>query len=53
MDGKKLGFAEFKYLATIANEMIDARRDMEKQLQAANNHIAELKQFSDSPNKKV
>lgn len=42
MDGKKLGFSEFKYLATIANEMIDARCDIERQLQAANKHIAEL-----------
>jgi hypothetical protein len=43
MDGKKLGFSEFKYLATIANEMIDARRDIERQLQTANKHIADLK----------
>jgi methyl-accepting chemotaxis protein len=42
MDGKKLGVSEFKYLATIANEMIDARCDIERQLQAANKHIAEL-----------
>ncbi|WP_339725736.1 hypothetical protein [uncultured Paraglaciecola sp.] len=42
MDGKKLGFSEFKYLASIANEMIDARCDIERQLQAANRHIAEL-----------
>ena len=41
MDGKKLGFSEFKYLASIANEMIDARRDIERQLQAANKQIAE------------
>lgn len=44
MDGKKLGFSEFKYLATIANEMIDARRDIERQLQAANKQIAKLEQ---------
>ncbi|MDP5039631.1 MAG: hypothetical protein NWQ26_02010 [Paraglaciecola sp.] len=44
MDSNKLGFAEFKYLATIANEMIDARRDIERQLQAAHQHIAKLKQ---------
>ena len=42
MDGKKLGFSEFKYLAAIANEMIDARREIERQLQAANRHIDEL-----------
>jgi hypothetical protein len=47
MDGKKLGFSEFKYLATIANEMIDARRDVERQLQVANKHIAELKKSAE------
>jgi hypothetical protein len=47
MDGKKLGFSEFKYLATIANEMIDARCDIERQLQAANQHIAELEKVND------
>ena len=47
MDGKKLGFSEFKYLATIANEMIDARCDIERQLQAANKHIAELEKVND------
>ena len=47
MDGKKLGFSEFKYLATIANEMIDARCDIERQLQAANKHIAELVKADD------
>lgn len=46
MDGKKLGFAEFKYLATIANEMIDARRDMERKLLAANQHIEELEKVT-------
>lgn len=44
MDGKKLGFSEFKHLATIANEMIDARCDIERQLQEANRHITELEQ---------
>lgn len=42
MDGKKLGFSEFKYLATIANEMIDARCEIERQLQAANRYIDKL-----------
>jgi hypothetical protein len=46
MDSKKLGFSEFKYLATIANEMIDARCDIERQLQAANKHITELKKVN-------
>ncbi|WP_340680639.1 hypothetical protein [Paraglaciecola sp.] len=53
MDGKKLGFSEFKYLATIANEMIDARRDIERQLLAANKHIAELKQNTEGSSKTV
>jgi hypothetical protein len=46
MDGKKLGFSEFKYLATIANEMIDARCHIERQLQAAHRHIAELEKMN-------
>ncbi|KXI29369.1 hypothetical protein [Paraglaciecola hydrolytica] len=53
MDGKKLGFSEFKYLATIANEMIDARRDIERQLQAANKHIAELEKDADASSKAI
>lgn len=48
MDGKKLGFSEFKYLATIANEMIDARCDIERQLQAARQHIAELEKVNNN-----
>ncbi|MBU3003069.1 hypothetical protein [Paraglaciecola arctica] len=47
MDSKKLGFSEFKYLASIANEMIDARCEMERQLNAANKHIAELEKNDD------
>jgi hypothetical protein len=46
MDSKKMGFSEFKHLATIANEMIDARRDIERQLLAANAHIAKLEKDS-------
>ncbi|TDF35530.1 hypothetical protein EYS14_19135 [Alteromonadaceae bacterium M269] len=42
MDEKKLGFSEFKYLGAMANEMIDARREMEVKLQKANRQIAEL-----------
>lgn len=42
MDEKNLGFSEFKYLGAMANEMIDARREMEMKLQKANKHIAEL-----------
>lgn len=48
MDSKKLGFSEFKYLASIANEMIDARCEMERQLNAANKHIAELENNDDN-----
>jgi hypothetical protein len=46
MDGKKLGFSEFKYLATIANEMIDARCGIERQLHEAHRHIAELEKMN-------
>jgi methyl-accepting chemotaxis protein len=44
MDEKKLGFSEFKYLGAMANEMIDARRDMELKLQKAKKQIAELEE---------
>lgn len=50
MDGKKLGFAEFKYLATIANEMIDARREIERQLHDAKKQITDLKNLADAAN---
>ena len=43
MDEKSMGFSEFKYLATIANEMIDSRRQMERELCAAQDEIKRLK----------
>ena len=39
-----MGFSEFKYLATIANEMIDSRRQMERELRSAQDEISRLKQ---------
>ena len=44
MDEKNMGFSEFKYLATIANEMIDSRRQMERELRSAQDEISRLKQ---------
>ncbi|WP_416307251.1 hypothetical protein [Neptunicella sp. SCSIO 80796] len=44
MDEKKLGFAEFKSLAAVANEMVEARRDMEVRLQHANEQLQKLSQ---------
>jgi methyl-accepting chemotaxis protein len=44
MDEKKLGFSEFKYLGAMANEMIDARREIELKLQKAKKQIAELEE---------
>lgn len=32
LDAKKMGFAEFRSLAQVANEMVNARRDMESEL---------------------
>lgn len=49
MDGKKLGFSEFKYLASIANEMIDAKKEVELKLQAAHKHISELEKTLEQP----
>lgn len=45
IDEKKQGFAEFKYLAMIANEMIDARQDMERELKKAQQEIERLKTY--------
>lgn len=49
IDERKQGFSEFKYLATIANEMIDARQEMELELKKAQLKIAELKQQQQAP----
>ncbi|MDU0354911.1 hypothetical protein RS130_14220 [Paraglaciecola aquimarina] len=43
IDERKQGFAEFKYLAMIANEMIDARQEMERELKKAQQEISQLK----------
>ncbi len=43
MDEKSVGFSEFKYLAAIANEMIDSRRKIEQELRAAQDEITRLR----------
>ncbi|WP_158970990.1 hypothetical protein [Paraglaciecola sp. L3A3] len=49
IDERKQGFAEFKYLAMIANEMIDARQEMENELKQAQQEISRLKSSSLGP----
>lgn len=44
MDERKLGFAEFKSLANVANEMVDARRETELQLKLAQKNIKSLQE---------
>ncbi|MFM1897350.1 MAG: hypothetical protein RLZZ385_2424 [Pseudomonadota bacterium] len=41
LDERKLDFAEFKTLAGVVNEMVDARKDMEDRLKEANQRLAE------------
>lgn len=43
LDEKKLGFAEFQSLAAVANEMVEARREMETRLQQANQQLEKIK----------
>lgn len=40
IDTRQLGFAEFKSLAELANEMVESRRDMEQRLACANARLA-------------
>ncbi len=40
LDTKKMGFAEFRLLAQVANEMVDARRDMETELKTVKQKLA-------------
>lgn len=47
IDPKKLGFAEFKSLAELANEMVEARKDAELQLEAAKKQLKEQKKGND------
>lgn len=42
LDVKKMGFAEFETLATVANEMVDSRRGMEAELKKAKDRVTEL-----------
>jgi hypothetical protein len=41
IDPKKLGFAEFKSLAELANEMVESRKDAERQLAEAKRQLKE------------
>ncbi|MCF2948572.1 hypothetical protein L0668_10675 [Paraglaciecola aquimarina] len=50
IDERKQGFAEFKYLAMIANEMIDARRAMELELKQAQQEISRLSSHPETTN---
>ncbi|MFK7862603.1 MAG: hypothetical protein AB8B95_00105 [Pseudohongiellaceae bacterium] len=43
LDVKKMGYAEFETLASVANEMIDSRRGMEADLKKAEESVALLK----------
>ena len=43
MDERKLGFAEFKSLAAVANEMVEARRETETELKEVKQELATLK----------
>lgn len=43
MDERKLGFAEFKSLAAVANEMVEARRETEAELKEVKQELAKLK----------
>ncbi|MGJ8681993.1 hypothetical protein [Paraglaciecola sp.] len=43
IDERKQGFAEFKYLAMIANEMIDARQEIEQELKKSQQEVERLR----------
>lgn len=42
LDVKKMGYAEFETLATVANEMVDSRRGMEADLKKAQETVTQL-----------
>lgn len=44
IDPKKLGFSEFKALAELANQMVEARKDAEQQLIEAKRQLKELRE---------
>lgn len=46
IDEKQLGFAEFKSLAGVANEMVDSRQETERKLAMARKEVEKLKQRS-------
>lgn len=46
IDARQLGFAEFRSLAELANEMVESRRDAERRLAAAEAQLAQAGQVS-------
>ena len=42
LDPEAIGFAEFKNMASLANEMVEARNDVEQKLTAAREELAEV-----------
>ncbi len=42
IDVKKMGFAEFRLLAQVANEMVNARKEMESELKELKERLAEI-----------
>jgi methyl-accepting chemotaxis protein len=48
LDERKLGFSEFKSLAALANEMVDAKKETERQLRKMEKQLAALNQQSKS-----
>ncbi|MBN7820978.1 hypothetical protein [Bowmanella yangjiangensis] len=48
LDERKLGFAEFRSLAAVANEMVEARLAVEQELKAAKRELAKLNPNSDN-----
>ena len=44
MDPRQLGFAEFKSLAELANEMVESRRDIEHKLAIAEAELASARE---------
>lgn len=48
LDERKLGFAEFRSLAAVANEMVEARLAVEQELKAAKRELAKLNPSADN-----
>ncbi|GAB3021123.1 hypothetical protein GCM10027098_15690 [Bowmanella dokdonensis] len=50
LDERKLGFAEFRSMACVANEMVEAHRQVEQQLKEANRELERLRGVPPDPN---